>query len=57
MHMLREKESMLSEQTKLRAELEASNVKMSSTLASIKTKMDKMKLELEEKNKQASSET
>lgn len=55
MHILREKETMLNEQTKLRVELEASNIKMSSALASLKTKMDKMKHELDEKNKQASS--
>jgi hypothetical protein len=56
MQLLREKETMLSEQTKLRAEFEASNIKTSSALASLKTKMDKMKHELDEKNKQASSE-
>ncbi len=54
--LLREKENMLSEQTKLRTDLEASNVKTSSALAALKTKMDKMKHELDEKNKQASSE-
>ncbi len=54
MEMLREKESMLSEQTKLRAELETSNVKMSNSLASMKTKTDKLKHELDEKSKQAS---
>jgi len=51
--LLREKETALNEQTKLRAELEASNIKSSSALASLKTKMDKMKHELDEKNKQA----
>ena len=54
--VLREKETMLNEQTKLRAELEATNIKSSTALASLKTKMDKMKHELDEKNKQASSE-
>ncbi len=54
--VLREKETMLNEQTKLRAELEASNIKSSTAHASLKTKMDKMKHELDEKNKQASSE-
>jgi hypothetical protein len=56
MELLREKETTLNEQTKLRAELEASNIKSSSALASLKAKMDKMKHELDEKNKQASSE-
>ena len=54
--VLREKETMLNEQTKLRAELEATNIKSSTALASLKTKMDKMKHELDERSKQASSE-
>lgn len=54
MQALREREVQLREQSKLREEWEAASSKASNSLASAKTKMDRMKLELDERNKQAS---
>ena len=54
MQALREREAQLREQSKLREDWEAASSKASNSLASAKTKMDKMKLELDERSKQAS---
>ena len=53
MQTLRERDTQLREQTKLREELEAASSKASNSLAALKTKMDKIKHELDERNKQA----
>jgi hypothetical protein len=53
MQSLRERDVQLREQTKLREEWEASSNKASNALAAIKTKMDKIKHDLDERNKQA----
>ena len=54
MQTLRDRETQLREQSKLREEWEAASGKASHSLAALKTKTDRIKLELEERNKQAS---